>query len=92
MFLIRVLAVIGMPLAMAIGGIVAWRQAKHGNDPVASAQEQWKDTSLDDWRKEREAQVERERQERLAGATGAQEHEGTARTESEQQRHQRLGG
>jgi hypothetical protein len=55
---------------------------------------QWRDTSLDDWRKRRDAEVEAERQARLAnspGVAGAPE-TATGSEHTETQRQQRIGG
>lgn len=77
---------------MAIGGIVAWRQTRRENDPVAAASDTWRDTSLDDWREERDAAIELERQERLANPV-VNERTATGKDETaEKKRHQRLGG
>ncbi len=83
----QMLSAIGFPLVMAIGGIAAWRltkkEAKRESEPA-----QWRDDSLDDWMKERDAKVEERRQARLDGKdlTGAgSEEEVTVR-------HQRIGG
>ena len=77
---------------MAIGGVVAWRQARRGNDPVAAPSRPWRDSSLDDWRQERDEVLDLERQERLANAV-SQERTATGKDEtSEKKRHQRMGG
>ena len=83
-----------MPLAMAIGGVVAWRQARRGNEPVGAGSRNgpWRDSSLDDWRQERDEALDLERQERLANAV-SQERTATGKDEtSEKKRHQRMGG
>ncbi len=92
MFIFKMIAVIGMPLAMAIGGIVAWRQSKRGNDPVAVAADTWRDTSLDDWRRERDEQVELEREMRVANP-GPSDTAASGKEESVEKKQQhRIGG
>lgn len=55
---------------------------------------QWRDTSLDDWRRERDAKVEAERQARLASPpkqTSAPE-TATGADDTQTRHHQRIGG
>ncbi len=47
---------IALPLVMAIGGLLAWRKTmKHVADEEKPG---WRDTSLDDWRNQRDAEIE----------------------------------
>ena len=57
---------IGLPMIMAIGGILAWRKTMKGADD--DDKPGWRDTSLDDWRNERESEVEAERLARLSAS------------------------
>lgn len=61
---------IGLPLLMAVGGILAWRKTMSGIREEEEHKPQWRDESLDDWRKERDAQIEEERVARLDGKPG----------------------
>ena len=83
----QLLSAIGFPLVMAIGGFAAWRltkkEAKRESEPA-----QWRDDSLDDWMKERDAKVEATRQARLDGS----DRTGAAKDEEVTVRHQRIGG
>ena len=71
----------GVMLAVAgiVGGIYALRGG--GNDKGTSTA--WHDTSLDEWRNERDATVEAERQARLADPT---------KTVQRDEPHERIGG
>ena len=85
---LQILAAIGMPLLMAFGGIAAWRLSKNeGANPETPA---WRDDSLDDWRKERDAVAEERRASRPAELremrTGQEEQQETTK------KHQRIGG
>jgi hypothetical protein len=83
----QILFALGMPIAMVVGGIAAWRATKKDNAPPEAPI--WRDDSLDDWRKERDAQAELERTQRPREETlktGSEEQQET------KQRHQRLGG
>ena len=83
----QVLMALGMPVAMFAGGIAAWRASKRQDDrPETPA---WRDDSLDDWRKERDAEAEHRRKNRANEphtSTGSEEQQETT------QHHQRLGG
>jgi len=86
---------IGIPAVMAIGGILAWRATRKQN--VAAERETaspaWRDTSLDDWRRERDAQAEEERLRRESGATRDGLSEGQAKeADTQKQTHSRMGG
>jgi hypothetical protein len=86
-----ILSAIGLPLAMAFGAIAAWRMSKKENDPEQRPPE-WRDDSLDDWRRERDEQAMLQRQTRTTKTkTGAHEVVGGGE-EGETQRHQRIGG
>ncbi len=54
---------LGLPLLMGIGGIAAWRATRKHQD-VEETRPAWRDTSLDDWREERERRIEEERSSR----------------------------
>lgn len=85
---LQMLSAIGLPLLMAVGAIAAWRMSRK-EDTTSIEQPAWRDTSLDDWRKERDAEADVVRAARLESET----HEGAAAEEkSETQRHQRIGG
>ena len=75
-------------LLMAFGGIAAWRVSKNQAEKPESAA--WRDDSLDDWRKERDARAEEIRANRPAElretVTGQEEQQDTAKPQ------QRLGG
>lgn len=79
---------VGMPLALTLGGLAAWRVTRTRDQREAS-KPNWKDDSLDEWRRERDAQAEVERAERAANPERAASASGD---ESEPVRHQRLGG
>lgn len=53
---------LGMPIALGIGGLAAWRMSKNQSDEESKPG--WRDTSLDDWREERDRQAEAERESR----------------------------
>jgi hypothetical protein len=58
-------------------------------DTTSVEQPTWRDNSLDDWRRERDAEADAVRAARLESET----HEGAAAEEkSETKRHQRIGG
>lgn len=56
----RLLAAIAMPLLMLVGALAAWLTRNDNAQRPA-----WRDDSLDEWRREREAQAEAERLRRL---------------------------
>ena len=62
-----------------------------GPDPEAP---KWRDTSLDDWREQRDAEVEAERQARLKNPPKADDAPETATggDDTQTRRHQRIGG
>lgn len=75
-----------MPLAMALGALFAWLTTRREANEEKPA---WKDTSLDDWRRERDQQIETERQ---ARTQDAELRTGSEREEEETQKQQRIGG
>lgn len=83
----QILFALGMPVAMLVSGIAAWRMAKKDNTKPETPV--WRDDSLDDWRKERDAQLEIERAARPKEArlkSGQEEQTETTK------KHQRIGG
>ncbi|MCZ2108450.1 MAG: hypothetical protein LC118_02570 [Dehalococcoidia bacterium] len=85
---IQLLSAILFPVVMAIGGIAAWRASKRENT-VEPEKPGWRDTSLDDWRKEREQQAE---QERSVRASQPEQLSGQAEEQNVEKKHQRIGG
>lgn len=77
-----------MPVLMVVGFIAAWKMPKR--EGRRDQGQTWRDTSLDDWRKERDAALEAERQQRIDA--GPALHDNTGAEASEPVRHQRLGG
>ena len=53
-----------IPLAMVASAVVGWLGFRKGN---AADDQQWRDSSLDNWRRERAERAERERAERFNG-------------------------
>ena len=86
-----IIGAIALPLLMLVGGYYAWKMAKKESHPHAD-KAGWRDGSLDDWRKEREAELEQERIQRTAKAEQGV-FEGAAANEStDTRRQQRIGG
>ncbi|MEP7215541.1 MAG: hypothetical protein ABI782_04760 [Anaerolineaceae bacterium] len=86
---LQMISAVGLPVAMAVGAVMAWRMSKRENK-VETEQPLWRDDSLDDWRKERDVEVEAERLQRIQEA---KQHGGAAAEElAERKRHQRIGG
>lgn len=88
----QVISAIGFGVILAAGGIAAWLVSRKNASFDPPEKKQWKDDSLDDWRREREAALEAERQQRTASAgdhlsTGQEEQQ-----ETQQKTHTRLGG
>ena len=85
---VQALFALAMPVAMFAGGIAAWRASKRQDDPEQT--QLWRDDSLDDWRKERDAAAEERRKNRATEeahlSTGSEEQQETKK------HHQRLGG
>jgi hypothetical protein len=85
---IGIVSALGLPLLMGVGGIAAWRMTKK-QDQVSTEKPAWRDDSLDQWRKDRDVEVEKERIARV----NSDLHEGAAAEEkAETVRHQRIGG
>lgn len=88
MSILQAFSAIGLPVMMAIGAIMAWRMSKKEN--VQDEKPAWRDDSLDDWRKQRDAEAEAVRGERTSQSpdlSGA-----AAEEKAETKRHQRIGG
>lgn len=75
---------------MLVGGIAAWRLMKDDQRREAESPS-WRDDSLDQWRRERDAEVEAERAARLKEARETQE-ASIAEREEAARKHQRIGG
>jgi len=79
---------LALPLVMAGGAIAAWRmtrkEAKRDEEPAL-----WRDDSLDDWRRERDAAAETER---IARSQAGANPTGEAKEETATKKHQRIGG
>ena len=88
--LLFLLTRIGFPLLIVGGAIAAWRMAKADHAPGAEKPE-WKDDSLEDWRKERDAAAAAERAARDS-APRAEADEGATEEKEQTKRHQRIGG
>lgn len=82
-----------LTVLMIAGAVFAWRLSKRESLPKSS-DETWRDDSLDDWRRQRDAEIELERQSRvLETKTTSRQHEGGAGNEEvETVRTQRIGG
>lgn len=83
------ISAVGLPVAMAVGAVMAWRMTKRENK-AESEQPLWRDDSLDDWRKERAAEIDAERLQRVQQSS--QHGSAAAEEQSEKKRHQRIGG
>jgi hypothetical protein len=88
----QVLSAVGFGVILFVGGIAAWLVSRKGASFDQPENKQWRDDSLDDWRREREAQAEAEREQRVSTpethlSTGQEEQQETQRTT-----HTRLGG
>ncbi len=88
--LLFLLTRIGFPLMIVGGAIAAWRMSKAENAPGAIKPE-WKDDSLEEWRKERDASAEAERATRSAEERAGL-NEGSTEEKEQTKRHQRIGG
>ena len=84
----QLLMAVVFPVLMAVGGIAAWRMSMKQSDEAEKPG--WKDDSLDDWRKERDALAEQARAARPLEnthlSTGSEEQQETKKHT------QRLGG
>lgn len=79
---------LALPLLLAFGGVAAWQVSKRDRTREDTA-EKWRDTSLDDWRKERDAAAEERRAQR---SETPGEVTGRAEEQAQEKRHQRIGG
>jgi hypothetical protein len=86
---LQLLSLAGFPLLLAGGGLAAWRISRRERERLDAPDQRWRDTSLDDWRRERDeaAEVEREVRRTTPQATGL-----LTRDETETTRQQRIGG
>ncbi|MCC7366006.1 MAG: hypothetical protein IT303_16700 [Dehalococcoidia bacterium] len=80
---------IGLPVVMIVSAFAVWRMPKKPRPGEPGAPGTWKDDSLDDWRRERDAAAELERADRVANP-GL--HDGAEREGEGKERHQRIGG
>lgn len=90
---IAIALAIALPLLMTAGAIAAIHHGKQRDREQAS--NAWHDSSLDDWRAERDAQTAAEREQRLAAITSARSERlsaGGSEEEEQPVRQQRLGG
>lgn len=88
-----IVAAVGLPLAMLIGGIAAWRMSKRTDVEEADRRAAWRDDSLDDWRKERDTLAEQERIEREQSPAPARDlSDGRAEEQEQAKKQQRIGG
>ncbi|MDZ7728579.1 MAG: hypothetical protein U5Q44_10535 [Dehalococcoidia bacterium] len=86
------ISAIGFPAVLAIGGIAAWRITRNRDtaaNPEAT-QAQWRDDSLDEWRRQREAEAEAARQQRAREA--AKRPPSDEETRTTEQTRTRMGG
>jgi len=82
---------VGIPAALGIGGVVAWR-ATRSQQAREERPTTWRDDSLDDWRNERDARAEAARERRAVEAADDTHDEARAQRETTEQRHTRMGG
>jgi hypothetical protein len=95
MDLFTLIGSIGIPAVMAIGGVLAWRATRkqHATAERETESPTWRDTSLDDWRRERDEQAEQERLRRESGISRDGFTEGQAKeADTQKQTHTRMGG
>jgi hypothetical protein len=86
------LSSIGMPIAMVIGAIAGWRLLKRDQQAEVEQQKNgWRDDSLDDWRRERDAAAETERAARVLEEASVL-NTGRAEEGAQTKRNQRIGG
>ncbi len=87
------ISAIVLPMILLVGGIAAWRvtRSEQARSDPATFQPAWRDESMDDWRKERDAAAEAERQQRTQGVAG-EFSTGRAEEQAVEKREQRLGG
>lgn len=82
---------VGIPAILGIGGVVAWRATRTQQTREVQPKT-WRDDSLDEWRNERDARADAERQGRATEAADGPHGEARAESERVEQRHTRLGG
>lgn len=87
----QLLAAVGMPLAMLLGGYAAWRRARRGGEPETTS-EPWRDDSLADWRAERDAAAREERDVRHTAEAAGLGSSAGSEAETTSKPHQRIGG
>jgi hypothetical protein len=87
---VTLLSAVAFPLLLLFGGIAAWQMSKNRNHEESRPENRWRDDSLDEWRRERDAEIERERAERMNRR--AEQHPGSTEEQEETVRHQRIGG
>jgi hypothetical protein len=78
---------IALPVLGIAGAVAALRMQRKADEREAAPK--WRDDSLDDWRKQREAEIEAERSERAAHPELL---EGSSEEREEARRQQRIGG
>lgn len=88
MNLFQAVGAIGLPIAMVLGAIAAWRASKK-DDAAAAEKPAWRDDSLDEWRRDRARQADEERE---ARHLGSELHTGRPEEETAEKKHQRIGG
>lgn len=75
------------PILFVVGTVAAWRKSKEDSTPAPTT---WRDDSLDDWRRERDANAHVDREIRVQNAPL---HSGGETEEVSETKHQqRLGG
>lgn len=85
------ISAIGFPLLLAFGGVAAWMVSKN-SDKRESEAPKWRDDSLDDWRRARDAAAEAERGERVVNAKTGLFEGSEAEGDEKQHKQQRIGG
>ena len=86
----QVLSAVLIPFLLGIGGTAAFLASRRREEQDRDRAAAWRDDSLDDWRKEREAMAEEERARRTAEV--AETHAGSTEERDEKKQHQRIGG
>lgn len=91
---IELISAIAFPLLLLFGTVFAWRASKkqHGVATDDDKPEGWRDTSLDDWRKQRDLAIEAEREARARAGPKPANHASTCGDDGETKKHQRIGG
>lgn len=85
----QVLSAILIPFLLGIGGTVAFLATRRREEQDREHAAAWRDTSLDDWRRERERIAAEERA--LRAAT-SETQSGSTQERDEKKQHQRIGG